>query len=224
MQQRGPGYGYFPEPKKSVFVVAERHLAKAREIFGVDGPKVTTNQRLLGGHLGTEEGKREFVQVKAAVWASGVKQLARAAGPLPQAAFVGLTKSLQCEWQYVQQVPVTEGCGGAGGDFGLVKEAIKSKFLPALLQDEVSPVNRRHKWRDGWAVRYGKEPKDLPKQCDARGCSKQYSIEHALNCPRGGMVIRRHNEIADEWAALCKLYSAHVVREPVTKVGDPSKP
>ena len=69
-------------------------------------------------------------------------------------------------------------------------------------------VLSKHEWRDGWAVRYGKEPKDLPKQCDAPGCSKQYSIEHALNCPRGGMVIRRHNEVADEWAALCKLYYA----------------
>ena len=33
-------------------------------------------------------------------------------------------------------------------------------------------VLSRREWRDGWAIRYGKEPKDLPAQCDAPACRK----------------------------------------------------
>jgi len=82
----------------------------------------------------------------------------------------------------------------------------------------------RREWRDGWAVRYGKEPKDLPAQCDAPACRKPYSIEHALNCKHGGLVIRRHNEVRDELGLLCKLGYAQVGKEPIIKAGDPTKP
>ena len=327
LKAQGPGYGYFPEPKKSVLVVAERDLQEAREVFGANGPKITTNQRLLGGHLGSADGKRAYVQGKAESWADAVKKLAKLAEKLPQAVFVALTKSLQCEWQYVQRV--TKDCGA---DFKPVEEAIASSLLPSLLQEKVSPVDRllyglpvkfgglgvadptttadaafrtsraaaehlvqaikgeesfqlakhrntqrearaayrrekleeskrrseevvdslpeerkravnramanntgqwlntmgtaangnvlsKHEWRDGFAVRYGKQPRDLPKQCDAPGCSAKYSLDHALNCPKGGLIIRRHDEIANEVAALSRLCFSYVQREPVTKVG-----
>ena len=85
-------------------------------------------------------------------------------------------------------------------------------------------VLSRQEWRDGWAVRYGKEAKDLPAVCDAPACRQKNSIEHALNCKHGGLVIRRHNELRDELGQLCKLGYAHVMKEPVTKVGDSTKP
>ena len=43
-------------------------------------------------------------------------------------------------------------------------------------------------------------PQDIPATCD--GCSKKLSIEHALSCPKGGLVLARHENAAKEWSAL----------------------
>ena len=36
--------------------------------------------------------------------------------------------------------------------------------------------------------------------CD--GCGKKFLIEHALSCPKGGLVLARHDDYAKEWGAL----------------------
>ena len=41
---------------------------------------------------------------------------------------------------------------------------------------------------------------DIPATCD--GCGKNFLIEHALSCPKGGLVMARQNEAAKEWGAL----------------------
>ena len=43
-------------------------------------------------------------------------------------------------------------------------------------------------------------PQDIPATCD--GCGKKFLIEHALSCPKGGLVIARHDYAAKEWGAL----------------------
>ena len=43
-------------------------------------------------------------------------------------------------------------------------------------------------------------PQDIPATCD--GCGKKFSIEHALSCPKGGLVLARHDAAAKEWGAL----------------------
>ena len=52
----------------------------------------------------------------------------------PQTAYAGMTKSLQCEWQYLQRV-----LPNASEVFKPIEQALRSYFLPALLgQAEVS--------------------------------------------------------------------------------------
>ena len=48
-------------------------------------------------------------------------------------------------------------------------------------------------WSDAHFLQYGLEPPDLPKYCD--GCNAKFTIFHALNCKRGGLVTVRKNEI-----------------------------
>ena len=43
-------------------------------------------------------------------------------------------------------------------------------------------------------------PQDIPVTCD--GCGKKLSIEHALSCPKGGLVLARHNNAANNWGDL----------------------
>ena len=52
------------------------------------------------------------------------------------------------------------------------------------------------KFRDNLRLIYGLMPQDIPATCD--GCGKMFSIEHALSCPKDGLVLARHDNNAQE--------------------------
>ncbi len=55
-------------------------------------------------------------------------------------------------------------------------------------------------------------PHHLPIQCN--GCQQKFSVRHALECKRGGLVISRHNEIRDELSDLAsKAFFPSAVRD-----------
>jgi hypothetical protein len=55
--------------------------------------------------------------------------------------------------------------------------------------------------RDAPLLRYAGGPLDLlPPFCD--GCNQKFSVRHALECKKGGLVISRHNEIRDDLSDL----------------------
>ena len=43
-------------------------------------------------------------------------------------------------------------------------------------------------------------PQVIPATC--YGCGKKFLIEHAISCPKGGLVLARHNDTAKESGAL----------------------
>ena len=58
-------------------------------------------------------------------------------------------------------------------------------------------------WEELWdniRIIYGLMPQDIPATCN--GCGKKFSIEHAISCPRGGLVLTRNDDNAKEWDAL----------------------
>ena len=58
----------------------------------------------------------------------------------------------------------------------------------------------REEFRDNLCLRYGLMPQDFPVTCD--GCGKRFFIEHAISCPKVGLVLARHYDAAKEWGAL----------------------
>lgn len=56
-------------------------------------------------------------------------------------------------------------------------------------------------FRDALFLRYGKLLLNLLDKCD--GCGGEVSLQHLLDCKRGGLVIQRHNEIRDAPGDLC---------------------
>ena len=325
---KGPRFGYYPEPSKSVLVVDSKFEGKAMELFSGVGVKVVSGSRFLGGFIGNERDGAGFVTRKVEQWVSHIHQLADAAKSQPQAAFASLLKSLQCEWMFLMRV-----FPGQSHLFDPLREAIRRTFWPCLLGSAVNDVEadlfslpvkygglgvrdpvglsdlsyqaskmgcekivefmkdggmfcvgdhmntfneagkcsrqqqgeqnecvlrevldsfdeRRARavrraidgkcsgwlsvvpvaslnfdlsaqvFRDALAVRYYRPVVALPAACD--GCGAPTSVAHALSCRKGGLVIRRHNEVRDALGEMMAMaFGQQIVKEPIVKEADP---
>ena len=69
-------------------------------------------------------------------------------------------------------------------------------------------------FRDNLRLRFGLDPLHLPDRCD--GCSQPFTVEHAMQCRQGGLILQRHNDVAGEWHMLCAeaLKPSAVTDEP----------
>jgi hypothetical protein len=74
-------------------------------------------------------------------------------------------------------------------------------------------------FRDSLRLRLGLQPASLPQLCD--GCGERFSVEHAMSCKKGGLVVQRHNAIVAEWMHLCSqaLTASAVTPEPLIHTG-----
>ena len=66
-------------------------------------------------------------------------------------------------------------------------------------------------FRDGLVISYMCDSTDLPSKCD--GCGASLTMQHALDCKVGGLVIQRHNEIRGCIGDI----AAQVVMEPIVR-------
>ena len=129
LQLRGPAQGYYPEPNKSILVVAERNVPRAKEYFRGMGIQVMTGSRYLDRFIGVRAVEVRWIKEKVEGWAESVRTLAGVARKHPQSAYAGLQKSLQQEWEFVQKVTL-----GIGDAFGPVEEETATAFLPGLFE------------------------------------------------------------------------------------------
>ena len=128
LNDEGPARGYFPEPSESILIVKPQSVEAAKATFSHLGFKIVTGARYLGGHVGTVESKKEWVNEKINTWTEAIRSLSKVAQSSPHCAFVGIQKSLQSEWIHLQRV-----LSGIQDAFGPIEEAITNSFLPAVL-------------------------------------------------------------------------------------------
>ena len=83
-----------------------------------------------------------------------------------------------------------------------------SSWLSTLPIQEHGFVLHKCAFRDALCLRYGWQPKHLPSHC---ACGSKFTVDHALNCHRGGFPSIRHNEIRD--------ITAHLLTEVCHGVG-----
>eukprot|EP00731_Ephydatia_muelleri_P019516 Em0012g341a len=212
------------------------------------------------------------------MWIDCVEKLSKAATKSPQAAYTALSKSLQCEWSYLQRVMLN--CGDA---FVPLQDAIFKALYPAWSEGDLSDaectkvvveaikgcvkfsfachldaINRaRHESRNAleevakqkldtilatlspgrqraiMKIVESKTPSwltTLPYQsCHAAkfdGCGADFTLQHALDFKKGGLVILCHNEIHDCIGDLASQVRPQVIKEPVVNeatvtTGDP---
>ena len=72
-------------------------------------------------------------------------------------------------------------------------------------------LNKRE-FRDAVKLRYDWEIADLPAMCT---CGDLFTVDHAMVCRHGGLIIQRHNEIRDLEAEMLRMVSTDVEIEPV---------
>ena len=134
----GPKYGYFPLPTKTILIVKEQHLAKAQEIFGECGVKITTRgERHMGAVIGSDEFKEMYVSQKIAKWVEDVEALTEIAKDEPQAVYASYTKAISHRWTYIQRtIPNISNL------FAPLEACIREKLIPALIGRNVSDLER----------------------------------------------------------------------------------
>ena len=100
----------------------------------------------------------------------------------------------------------------------IVLHAKEFKFLGWL---SVIPLEKdqfdllAQQFRDALALRYRKPLLNLPSTYD--GCGASFTVDHALGCCFGGLVILRHNEEWDTVGDLVSLVWNPVRHEPIVK-------
>ena len=72
---------------------------------------------------------------------------------------------------------------------------------------------------DALANRYHQPLSKLPADCD--GCGLEFTLQHALDCRKGGLMIQWHNEVRDVLGDLASIAFRDVIREPIVRYADP---
>ena len=86
-----------------------------------------------------------------------------------------------------------------------------SSWLSVLpLKDHGFTLNKEE-FQDAIALRYDWHIKNLPVLCP---CGKDFDVNHAMNCKKGGFINIRHNNVRDFEANLLKKVCADVEIEP----------
>ena len=78
-------------------------------------------------------------------------------------------------------------------DFAALQTSRASSWLTVLPMQEHGFALYKGAFRDATCLRYGWHPSGLPPIC---AFSKDFTVEHAMNCPTGGFPTIRHNEQA----------------------------
>jgi hypothetical protein len=190
LEEIGPYSGYFPESSKSILIVGKHNLERAKEYFKDYDFTITTGNRYLGGFIGEETARDEWIQNEIEEWVFGVDELASAAVKFPQASYAALQKSLQQRWQYVQRV-----VRGVGSSFDALQESLASKFLPALFGeslptgDERIPLSSLPNKHAGLALSNPSESAEL-NFAASRAC-----VDHLVEAIKSKVVFRTSDHL-----------------------------
>ena len=93
----------------------------------------------------------------------------------------------------------------------IISQEGASSWLSSIPLKTYDFVLHKQAFLDAIALRYGWCPKDMPTRCE---CGKPFSIDHSLNCLKGGFPTLRHNKVRDLTASLLSEVCHDVRVEP----------
>ena len=129
LTMKGPSYGYFLNPKKSVLLVKPCFLDQAVSVFAGTCIDIRTDGfQHLGAALGSAAYMQFFMEQKVESWVQEVVALSGIATSQPQAAYSAYVHGLRNKWSFLARVTP---------DFPKymqpLEDAIRDKLIPALL-------------------------------------------------------------------------------------------
>ena len=136
---RGPAYGYHPNPAKTCLVVNEEKMEMAKEVFQGTGISVTEEgKRHLGAAIGTQAFVQRYVIQRVSEWVNAIERLSAFAQTQPHAAYAAFTHGLMSKWNYIRRtVP------NIGDLLKPLEEVIRRKFLTSFTgQNAFNDVTR----------------------------------------------------------------------------------
>uniref|UniRef100_A0A8D8SFY5 Uncharacterized protein n=2 Tax=Cacopsylla melanoneura TaxID=428564 RepID=A0A8D8SFY5_9HEMI len=103
------------------------------KFFNQLGIKIVKSHKFLGSVIGPDDSKDIYVEDKVKLWTEAVMKFSEAAKKSPQAVFAAFTKSLQCEWSFLQRVVES-----SSEKYVSLKDAIQTHLTPAIVGREIS--------------------------------------------------------------------------------------
>ena len=76
-------------------------------------------------------------------------------------------------------------------------------------------------FRDALSIRYCRTSLALPALCD--GCGAPFTLEHALDYKKVGLVTLRHDKVRDALGDIAAMAYRGVTREPIVQEADNSQ-
>ncbi len=121
---------------------------------------------------------------------------------------------LGSEWHEQLLQPITTEMGSSPKAKALeaAQEKGASNWLNALPLKSQGYALDKQSFRDAICTRYGFMLQRLPSHCV---CGHTYSVEHALNCKKGGFIASRHNGIRRITADFLNEVCIDVEEEPM---------
>ena len=192
----GKKYGYYVNEGKSWIILKNNDLLqRAQRIFqGTSINFTIEGKRHLGAAIGSDKFRNEYVESKVSDWCDELDKLSEFAKSQPQAAYAAFVHGQQSKFNYfMRTIPEMEAHMKA------MDEKIESKFLPALLDCEISPLERR---LFSLPTRLG----GLGIHLYAEKSKNDFDSSCKISKPLTSVIIRQGNDLPDknEMSALKK--------------------
>ena len=131
--EKGPAYGYYPNPTKTCLVPKEENIKMAKKVFQGTGISVTEEgKRHLGAAIGTQAFVDSYIKRKMSEWVNAVERLSSIAHTQPHAAYAAFTHGLMSKWTYL-----TRAIPNIGDLLSPLEDVIRWKFLTSLTRQNV---------------------------------------------------------------------------------------
>ena len=128
LSSRGPCFGYYPNPSKTVLMVGEEYVEKAKIAFRGTGITISTHgSRHLGAALGSLHFIEECVDTKVKGWIEEIKNLAAIADTQPQAVYAAFFHGTKNKWTYLCRT-----ISGISHLLQPLEDAIQQKLIPSI--------------------------------------------------------------------------------------------
>ena len=179
----GPGFGYFPEPEKSILVTTHTDSTNVLEFKERNNiKKIVTGNRYLGGPLGEEDYVGVYIKDKLNEWKRDIEAFIPIASRVPHETYTAITKSLKHRWTFTLRATQVDPT-----DCREIDNIITGPLLDALLRKQVSDTSR---YLSNLRVKQGGFglPNLRTTATDQYSTSKK-STDHLINAIKGREVF-----------------------------------